>query len=144
MEYTFAMIKPDGLQKGLVSEIVERMKGVGLEVVKFDVRKLDDEVIDEHYKHLLDKDFYPELKRFMTSDYVVPMIVRGENAIAKLREIMGPTNSALAPAGTIRGDFGDKNVITYNIIHGSDSPETAREEISRFFGIDIGKKIYKL
>ncbi|HHW69363.1 MAG TPA: nucleoside-diphosphate kinase [Tenericutes bacterium] len=137
MEYTFIMIKPDGVRKGLVREITERIDKAGLQIVKFDVRKLEGNTIDEHYSHLVEKHFYPSLKSFMSSDYVVPMIVYGENAISAMRSMMGPTKSAEAPKGTIRGDFGDKEIVTYNIIHGSDSPESANIEIKRFFNIDI-------
>lgn len=136
-EYTYLMIKPDGFKKGLTSEITKRILKNGLTIKLFDVRKLDGDVIDKHYAHLLDKPFYPDIKAFMLSDYVVPMIVYGENAISTMRDLMGPTRSADALPGTIRGDFGNKENITENIIHGSDSRENALIEIERFFGLKL-------
>jgi len=136
-EYTYIMVKPDGVRKGLTGEIVKRIQNNGFEIKLFDVRKLDGDVIDKHYAHLLDKPFYPDLKAFMLSDYVVPMIVYGENAVNGMRDLMGPTKSADALPGTIRGDFGDKENITENIIHGSDSRENALIEIERFFGLKL-------
>ena len=136
-EYTYIMVKPDGVRKGLTGEIVKRIQKNGFEIKLFDVRKLDGDVIDKHYAHLLDKPFYPDLKAFMLSDYVVAMIVSGENAIQGMRDLMGPTNSAVAPEGTIRGDFGNKEITCENIIHGSDSKENALIEIKRFFNLDL-------
>ena len=136
-EYTYIMIKPDGVRRGLTEEIVKRIQKNGFKIELFDIRKLDGDILDEHYSHLVDKDFYPELKEFMLSDYVVPMIVYGENAILGMRELMGPTKSAEAPAGTIRGDFGNKEFTSENVIHGSDSKENALIEIKRFFNLDL-------
>ncbi len=136
-EYTYIMIKPDGVRKGLTSEIVKRIQDKGFEIKLFDVRKLTGEVLDEHYAHLIDKPFYPDLKNFMLSDYVVPMLVYGENAIQGMRDLMGPTKSNEAPEGTIRGDFGNKENLEENVIHGSDSRENALIEIERFFGLKL-------
>lgn len=136
-EYTYLMMKPDGVRKGLTEEVVKRIQSKGLEIKLFDVRKLTKDVLDEHYAHLLDKPFYPELVEFMLSDYVVPMLVYGENAVQVMRDLMGPTKSADAPVGTIRGDFGNKEDVAENIIHGSDSRENALIEIERFFGLKL-------
>lgn len=136
-QYTYIMVKPDGVEAGLVREIAKRIKDAGLEIVEFDVQKLTGEVLDEHYAHVKERDFYPEMKAFMLSNFVVPMIVYGENAVAKMRELMGPTNSNEAAPGTIRGDYGDKEVINKNVIHGADSPENAIIEIERFFKIKL-------
>ena len=103
----------------------------GLKIKKYEVKMLDEEIIDEHYSHLLDKPFYPNLKNYMLSGEVVIMILEGENAVEKLRELMGPTDSTKASKGTIRGEFGTN--ITYNAIHGSDSKLNAQIEINRFF-----------
>ena len=135
-EYTYIMIKPDGVRKGLTEEIVRRIQSKGFKIELFDVRKLTGEILDEHYAHVADKPFYPEMKAFMLSDYVVPMIVSGENAILGMRELMGPTKSFEAQAGTIRGDFGNKEIVNQNVIHGSDSQENALIEIKRFFNLD--------
>ena len=136
-EYTYIMIKPDGVKKGLTEEIIRRIHAKGYEIKLFDVRKLTSEILDEHYAHVKDRDFYPAMKEFMLSDYVVPMIVYGENAIKGMRELMGPTKCAEAPAGTIRGDFGNKENNSQNVIHGSDSQENALIEIERFFGLKL-------
>ena len=136
-EYTYIMIKPDGVKKELTKEIVKRIQNKGLEIKLFDVRKLTEEIIDEHYAHLIDKPFYPSIKNYMLSDYVVPMIVYGENAVETMRDLMGPTKSCEAPAGTIRGDYGNKEKIEENIIHGSDSKENALIEIERFFNLKL-------
>ena len=136
-EYTYIMIKPDGVRKGLTEEIIRRIQSKGFKIELFDVRKLTGEILDEHYAHVADKPFYPEMKAFMLSDYVVPMIVSGENAILGMRELMGPTKSFEAPEGTIRGDFGNKEIVNQNVIHGSDSQENALIEIKRFFNLDL-------
>ena len=122
-QYTFIMIKPDGVAKRLIPEIILRFKKANLSLVIADVIKLDKEKIAEHYSHLLNKPFYPEIEEFMLSGFVVPMILKGDNPIEKTREIIGATNSKLAKPGTIRGDYGDKETITKNIIHASDSYE---------------------
>ena len=136
-EYTYIMIKPDGVRMGLTEEIIRRILKKGYEIKLFDVRKLDGDILDEHYAHVADKPFYTEMKEFMLSDYVVPMIVYGENAVQGMRDLMGPTKSSEAPSGTIRGDYGNKEIVNENVIHGSDSRENALIEIKRFFGLDL-------
>jgi len=136
-EYTYIMIKPDGVRMGLTEEIIKRIQNKGFEIKLFDVRKLSEGVLDEHYAHVKDRPFYPEMKEFMLSDYVVPMIVYGKNAVQGMRDLMGPTKSSEAPKGTIRGDFGNKEIINQNVIHGSDSRENALIEIERFFNLKL-------
>lgn len=131
------MIRPDGVKKALTEEIIRRIHAKGYEIKLFDVRKLTGEILDEHYAHVKDRDFYPDMKEFMLSDYVVPMIVYGENAIKGMRELMGPTKCAEVLAGTIRGDFGNKENNSQNVIHGSDSQDNALIEIERFFGLKL-------
>lgn len=132
-EYTYAMLKPDGVKKGLFKEVVKRFTNAGLEVMDVKQMVLNEALIKEHYAHLIDKPFYPTLEEFMLSGPVIAMIVSGENAVSKVRTLMGATNSKDALPGTIRGDFGDKDCCTYNIIHGSDSVENAKIEIARFY-----------
>lgn len=103
----------------------------GLTIERYDVRILDEEILREHYSHLLEKPFYPKLENYMLSGNVMIMVLTGENAIEKLRNLMGPTDSSKASKDTIRGKFGTD--ITYNAIHGSDSKESAEIEINRFF-----------
>ena len=136
-EYTYIMIKPDGVRMGLTEEIIRRIHSKGFEIKLFDVRKLTGDILDEHYAHVADKPFYPGMKEFMLSDYVVPMIVYGENAVQGMRDLMGPTKSIEAPAGTIRGDYGNKEIVNENVIHGSDSRENALIEIERFFNLKL-------
>ena len=136
-EYTYIMIKPDGVKQELTEEIIKRIKNKGFEIKLFDVRKLSGEILDEHYAHVADRPFYPEMKKHMMSDYVIPMIVYGENAIQGMRDLMGPTKPVEAPAGTIRGDYGNKENSGENVIHGSDSQENALIEIKRFFNLEL-------
>ena len=129
LEKTLAIIKPDGIKN--ITQIIGMIYKSGLKIGKYEIRQLDEEVLSEHYSHLLDKPFYPMLQEYMMSSEVVLMILEGKNAVEKLRNLMGPTDSTKAPKGTIRGEFGTD--ITYNAIHGSDSKENAKIEIDRFF-----------
>lgn len=129
IQQTLAIIKPDGIKN--IAKIIEMIYSSGLKIQKYEVKMLDEEILKEHYSHLLDKPFYPTLESYMLSSEVVIMILEGENAVEKLRNLMGPTDSAKAPKGTIRGEFGTN--VTYNAIHGSDSKESAEVEINRFF-----------
>ena len=129
LEKTLAIVKPDGIKN--IVRIIEMIYKTGLKISKYEIRQLDEEVLSEHYSHLLDKPFYPMLQEYMMSSEVVLMILEGKNAVEKLRNLMGPTDSTKAPKGTIRGEFGTD--ITYNAIHGSDSKENAEIEINRFF-----------
>ena len=132
-EYTYAMLKPDGVKKNLLPEVIKRFNDAGLIVDNVKEMQLTENIIKEHYAHLLDKPFYPTLEEYMLSGPVIAMIVEGENAVKKVRTLMGATNSKDALPGTIRGDFGDKTCCTYNIIHGSDSVHNAEVEIHRFY-----------
>lgn len=129
LERTLAIIKPDGIKN--ITKIIEMIYNSGLTISKYEVKQLDENVLSEHYSHLLDRPFYPMIEEYMLSSEVVLMILEGENAVENLRNLMGPTDSTKAPKGTIRGEFGTD--ITYNAIHGSDSKENAEIEINRFF-----------
>lgn len=131
-EKTYIMLKPDAVKRRLIGEVISRIEKKGYQITQAKLMALDKEVITEHYAHLLDKPFYPELEAFMTSGPVFGMVVEGENVIAGMRRLMGPTNVYEALPGTIRGDYA--NNLTENMIHGSDSEETAAIEIKRFFG----------
>ena len=129
-EQTLAIIKPDGIEH--TEEIIDILYKNGLTIVDYDLRLLDEEIVADHYSHLIDKPFFPEIIEYMTSAPVVLMILEGENAVSTLRKVMGPTDSTQAAPDTIRGKFGtDKST---NAIHGSDSVENAQIEIKRFFG----------
>lgn len=129
MEQTLAIIKPDGMKN---KEIIKKiLLSNDLIIEKSMITTLSEEILGEHYSHLIEKPFYPELRDFMMSGEVEIMVLCGENAVEKLRTIMGPTDSTKAPKNTIRGMFGTD--ITFNAIHGSDSLENAQIEINRFF-----------
>ncbi|MCR4633670.1 MAG: nucleoside-diphosphate kinase [Erysipelotrichaceae bacterium] len=131
-ERTYIMLKPDCVQRGLIGEVIARIERRGYRIADMKMINLSEAVLREHYAHIADKPFFPETLRYMTSGPVVAMIVEGENAIEGMRLLMGPTRFGAAQPGTIRGDFATST--TYNIIHGSDAPETAEAEIRRFFG----------
>jgi len=131
MERTYIMLKPDAIKRRLAGSIISRIEAKGFRIVEIKSMMLTKEILRAHYSHLIDKPFYPEIEAFMMSGPVWGMIVEGEGAIAGMRAMMGPTKIDEAPAGTIRGDFAFST--SENIIHGSDSPETAAIEINRFF-----------
>lgn len=135
LERTLAIVKPDGMKN--IEYIIEMIYKDGLKIVDYKVERIDVDIIKEHYAHLLDKPFYPELEAYMTSSEVAIMILEGINAVEKFRTLMGPTDSRLANPDTIRGKFGvDKST---NAVHGSDSIENANIEINRFFKKNVKK-----
>ena len=131
-ESTFVMIKPDGVRRGLVGEIVSRFERKGLQLDRMRMLTIDDELAGRHYAEHVEKPFFGELVAFITSGPVVAMQWTGESAVSVARTLMGPTNPTEAPPGTIRGDFG--LIITENAVHGSDSPASAERELGIFFG----------
>ncbi len=132
MEQTFSIIKPDAVAKNVIGEIVNRFEKAGLKIVASKMLHLSEEQAKGFYAVHRERPFYGELVAFMTSGPVVVQVLEGENAILKNREIMGATNPKEADAGTIRADFASS--IDENAVHGSDAPETAKEEIAFFFG----------
>ena len=131
-ERTFAMVKPDGVKRGLVGDVVSRIEAKGLRIVGMKLMRVPRELAEEHYGEHRGKPFFEPLVSFITSGPVVAMVLEGENAIAGWRAMMGVTNPKDAAAGTIRGDFA--TVIDENVAHGSDAPATAEREIGIFFG----------
>ena len=130
-EKTYIMLKPDAIERKLMGEIIARIEKKGYTISNMKMFEIDKEVLKEHYAHIADRPFYPEMEAYMTRGKVLGMIVEGENAVLGMRALMGPTKDA--PAGTIRGDFALNG--SENIIHGSDSVENGLIEIKRFFGI---------
>lgn len=130
-ERTLLLLKPDALHRGLVGAIVSRFENKGFKIVGMKMIHISKELSKEHYSHLVSKPFYADLEKFMTSDPVVAMVVEGKEAVDVVRLIVGPTNASKAEAGSIRGDF--SNSTSRNVIHASDSKETAEKEIKRFF-----------
>ena len=132
VEHTFVMVKPDGVQRGLVGNIIARFEQKGLVLENLRMLTIDEGLAGRHYAEHVDKPFFADLVAFITGGPVVAMEWSGEGAIGVARTLMGPTNPAEAPPGTIRGDFG--LFITTNIVHGSDGPESAARELGLFFG----------
>ncbi|MBO8170704.1 MAG: nucleoside-diphosphate kinase [Bacillaceae bacterium] len=131
MEKTFIMVKPDGVQRNLIGEIVSRFEKKGFQLVSAKLMNVSRELAEKHYAEHKDKPFFGELVDFITSSPVFAMVWQGENVIATARNMMGKTNPAEAAPGTIRGDYGIS--VGMNIIHGSDSPESAEREIALWF-----------
>jgi len=131
-ERTYIMLKPDAYKRHVMGEIISRIERKGFIITAMKMFKLNEKILKEHYAHLIDKPFYPEIEEFMISGPVLGMIVEGSDVIVGMRKLMGPTNWLNAEPGTIRGDFSSKQ--GENLIHGSDSVEAAEQEIERFFG----------
>ena len=131
IESTFVMVKPDGVRRGLVGEVVSRFERKGLTLDRMRMLTIDDDLASRHYAEHVDKPFFGELAAFITSGPVVAMQWSGKSAIVVARTLMGTTNPTEAAPGTIRGDFG--LIITENIVHGSDSPTSAERELGLFF-----------
>ena len=132
IEQAVILVKPDGLQRGLVGEIIGRFEKKGLKIVGLKMMTLADEVLDQWYAHHKEKAFFGNLKSFMMSSPIVAILVEGVECIEAVRIITGATKARVADAGSIRGDF--CTVITENLVHGSDSPESAERELKLFFG----------
>lgn len=131
MEKTVVIIKPDGIQKNIIGEIIRRFEKEGFRLSALKMVELTDELLDVWYVHHKEKPFFPELKDFMKESPVVSMVITGHNVVTRVREMCGPTNSDTAAKGTIRGDFGEG--VQRNIIHASDSVESADREIEIMF-----------
>ena len=132
IESTLLIVKPDGVARGLVGEVLRRVEAKGLAIERMDLRVIERATAEEHYGEHRDKPFFGELVDFITGGPVVVARITGEDAIACWRMLMGPTNPVAAPPGSIRGDFA--TLIGENIVHGSDSPESAARELRLFFG----------
>lgn len=130
-ERTYVMLKPDCIKRGLIGDVIARIEKKNYKIVDMKMMNLDEAVLREHYAHLTQKPFFPEIVSYMTSGPVLGMIVEGKNAVAGVRILMGATNFEEGAAGTIRGDYA--STTGENIIHGSDSVENAEIEIKRFF-----------
>jgi nucleoside-diphosphate kinase len=131
-ESTLLIVKPDGVRRHLIGEVLRRAEEAGLTIEDLRMETITRERAEEHYGEHRDKPFYAELVDFITGGPVVVARVTGDDAIALWRDLMGPTDPADAPPGTIRGDLA--TIITENVVHGSDSPESAARELKLFFG----------
>ncbi len=132
IESTLLIVKPDGVTRGLVGEVLRRVEAKGLAIARMDLRVIERATAEEHYGEHRDKPFFGELVDFITSGPAVVAEITGEDAITCWRTLMGPTNPVDAPPGSIRGDFA--TLIGENIVHGSDSPTSATRELQLFFG----------
>lgn len=130
-ETTLILFKPDCVTKRLCGAVLQRLEGAGFAVRGLKMMRLSDEVLKEHYAHVADKPFFPEIVKFMQSSPVVALALSGEDVISRVRDLLGPTDSTAAPKGTIRGDFGENKMV--NMCHASDSTEAAEAELKRFF-----------
>jgi nucleoside-diphosphate kinase len=131
IERTFVMVKPDGVQRGLVGEVVSRFEKRGIKVCAMKMMKIPKELAERHYGEHKGKSFYDGLVAFITSGPVVCMVLEGDNAVTVVRAMMGKTNPQDAAPGTVRGDLAMH--MSKNVVHGSDSPESAKREIELFF-----------
>ncbi len=131
LEKTLVIIKPDALQRNLLAEIIGRFERKGLKIIGLKMMELGDVLLDEHYAHHQEKPFFQDLKDFMKSSPVVTIVLEGIDAVKAVRLIVGPTSGREADAGSIRGDLGMSTQT--NLVHASDSSETAEKEINRFF-----------
>lgn len=134
MERTLILLKPDCVQGKNCGEVIKRFESAGFTIRACKMMKLSIETLKEHYAHVADKPFFPEIAEFMQSSPVLGLVLEGDSVIEKVRDMLGPTDSTVAAKGTIRGDLGKNKMI--NVVHASDSPENARLEIDRFFKPD--------
>ena len=131
IERTLVFLKPDAVQRRLVGEIVSRFEKRGLQIIAMKMTQLSEEFVRAHYAAHKGKDFYEPLVRYTMTGPVVAMVLEGKSAVRVVRDMMGRTFGSDSPPGTIRGDYALSN--RYNLVHGSDAPESATEEIARFF-----------
>lgn len=134
MQRSLILLKPDCVKKSLVGQVISRFESAGYSIIASKVVQLDDALLHEHYAHVADLPFFPEIAEFMSSCPVIALVLEGEEVIQGIRDLIGPTDSTIAPKGTIRGDLGTDRM--KNMVHASDSPESALAEINRFFEAD--------
>ena len=135
LETTLILFKPDAVSKNLTGEVLARFQKEGFLIRGIKMMALSDEILAEHYAHIADKPFFPSVRDFMQETPVIALALEGEDVISRVRDLLGPTDSTQAAAGTIRGDFGfkDGDAKMRNVCHASDSPEAAAAEVQRFF-----------
>jgi nucleoside-diphosphate kinase len=131
-ENTFIMVKPDGVERGLVGAIISRFEQKGLRLEQIRKLTITEDLAREHYAEHVERPFFPELLEFITSGAVVAMEWSGESAVSVARTLMGATDPKVAAPGTVRGDLG--LAVTHNLVHGSDSVDSAQRELAIFFG----------
>lgn len=130
-ENSLILFKPDAVEKNIVGTVLARFQSEGFRIRGIKMMQLDHAILADHYSHIADKPFFPEIVAFMSKTPVIALALEGENVISRVRDLLGPTDSKAAAPGTIRGDFGEDKMI--NVCHASDSPEAAAAELKRFF-----------
>jgi len=131
-EITLILVKPDAVAEGLTGQVLARLEKEKMKILNCRMLRLDGPLLKEHYSHIAHLPFFPEIEKFMSSGPVIALALQGPKAIERVRELLGPTDSTKAPKGTIRGDWGKDKM--HNVLHASDSAETAKAELRRFFG----------
>tara|TARA_B100000085_G_C18222729_1_gene382475 strand:+ start:66 stop:482 length:417 start_codon:yes stop_codon:yes gene_type:complete len=134
MQRTLILLKPDCLDKRVAGQVISRFEEKGYGIIASKMIQLDEALLKEHYAHVADLPFFPEIAGFMSSRPVLALVLEADGVIQGVRDLLGPTDSTVAPAGTIRGDLGTDRMM--NVVHASDSPESALVEINRFFEAD--------
>ena len=130
-ERSLILLKPDCVTKGHCGAVIDRFEKAGLKILGTKMMQLSDEILAEHYNHVADRPFFPNIRDFMQSAPVIGIVLRGDDAVKTVRDMLGPTNSEEAEEGTIRGDFGTDMMV--NVCHASDSAENGEIEVKRFF-----------
>lgn len=130
-ERSLILLKPDCVKKARCGEVIARFEKAGFEIRGAKMMRLGDELLQEHYAHVADRPFFPDIVAFMQSTPVIALVLEGEGVVERVRDMLGPTNSKEAAPGTIRGDFGEDMMV--NVCHASDSPENGETEVNRFF-----------
>lgn len=133
-ETTLILFKPDAVSGGFVGQVLSRFEGAGLKIRGLKMLRFGDALLKEHYAHIASKPFFPEVQQFMQRTPVIALALEGDNAVARVRDLLGPTDSKKAAKGTIRGDLGVDVMV--NVCHASDSAATAAQELKRFFRDD--------
>lgn len=133
-ETTLILFKPDAIQKAIVGQVMARFEGAGLRIRGVKMLRFEEGLLREHYAHIASKPFFPEVQTFMQQTPVIALALAGDNVVARVRELLGPTDSKKAAKGTIRGDFGMDMMV--NVCHASDSLDSATAELNRFFRDD--------
>ena len=128
---TFVLLKPDTVRRGLIGTVLDRFERRGLRIVAMEQRTIDGELADRHYAEHVERDFYPPLKQFMTGGPLAALVLSGDEVIAVVRALVGATDGRKAAAGTIRGDLSLSN--RENLVHASDSPDSAKRELALWF-----------
>ncbi len=131
MQKSLIIFKPDCMDKKHVGAVIDRFEKAGFAIIGCKMTRLTPALLREHYAHVASKPFYPDIETFMASRPVIVMALQGDDVVAKVRDLLGPTDSRKAPKGTLRGDFGTDMMV--NVVHASDSEENGRIEIARFF-----------